>query len=139
MNRNLKNRRNAWGSSARAIEQARLASSGARDAIEFLATEGSLHIGSCTTRRGPATSFQRVASRRGTAGVCVLRRGSGTEPRVYIDEAPIIGGLEALATFRPYELYLIEVYSAGLEIRAYAHWYMERMAARPRMLFLIGL
>ena len=71
-------------------------------------------------------------------GSCVLRRGSATEPRVYIDEAPIIGGLQFLGMFRPYELYLVEVYSAGLEIRAYAHWYMGRLAGRPTALFPVG-
>ena len=93
--------------------------------MQFLETEGSLHLVGCAARGG--------------TGACVMRRGRATEPRVYIDEAPIIGGIDVLATFLPCELYLVEVYSAGLEIRAYTHWYMERMAGRPGMLFPIGL
>lgn len=125
MNKTLKNRRNAYGRSVRALEQGRLASSGVLSVTEFLQTEGSLNLVNCAPRGGP--------------GDCVMRRGRATEPRVYIDEAPIIGGLDFLASFRPYELYLIEVYSSGLEIRAYTHWYMERMAGTPRMLFPVGL
>jgi hypothetical protein len=69
----------------------------------------------------------------------VLRRGSLAQPKVYIDEAPVIGGLSFLAMFKPYELYAVEVFSGGLEIRAYTHWYMERMAEEPRLLWPIGL
>ena len=125
MNKRLKRRRNAYYSSVRVLEQGKLASSGAPSVMQFLQTEGSLNIVNCATRGGP--------------GVCVMRRGSATEPRVYIDEAPIIGGLDVLATFLPYELYLVEVFSGGLEIRAYTHWYMERMAGRPGLLFPIGI
>ena len=125
MNKTLRNRRNAYGRSVQALEQERLTSSGALSVTEFLQTEGSLNLVSCSTSDRP--------------GDCVMRRGRATEPRVYIDEAPIIGGLDFLASFRPYELYLIEVYSSGLEVRAYTHWYMERMAGNPRMVFPIGL
>jgi hypothetical protein len=139
MNKKLKSRRNTYGRSVWALEQGRLASSGALNVAELLEIEGSVQLGSCGTRSGPATSFRSIASRMVTTGICVLRRGNATEPMVYIDEAPIIGSIEVLGTFRPYELYLVEVYSGGLEIRAYTHWYMERMAARPRVLFPIGL
>jgi hypothetical protein len=125
MNKRLKRRRNAYGRTVRELELGRLASSGVLSVTDFLRTEGSLNLVNCATGDGP--------------GACVMRRGSATAPRVYIDEAPIIGGLDVLATFLPYELYLVEVYSAGLEIRAYTHWYMERMAGRPGMLFPIGL
>lgn len=99
--------------------------SAAFDMAEFLYLEASLYPAPC--RRG----------RLGSA--CVLRRGQPIEPRVYIDEAPVAGGLEQLATYQPHDLYLVEVYSLGLEIRAYTHMFMERMARRPMVLIPIGV
>ena len=139
MNRQIRNRRNAYGGAARAISQARLAASGARNVIDFLQVRGGLQLHRCGSQRaGPGTSFHPAGGGR-AAGRCVLRRGSSVRPRVYIDEAPIVGGLEFLAMFRPYELYLVEVYSSGLEVRAYTHWFVERMATRPGKLWPIGL
>ncbi len=139
MRRQITNRRNAYGRSARAISQASLTTSTARTVIDLLRTRGGLQLRQCgSLRAGPATSFRPVGG-ESAAGRCVLRRGRSVRPRVYIDEARIMGGLEFLAMFRPYELYLVEVYSSGLEIRAYTHWFVERMAARPRKLWPIGL
>lgn len=133
MDRRLESRRQAWGGSVRSLDQARLTASGAFDALELLANTGSLHFVSCSQTL-PARSFQRVARSAGE-GPCISRRGTVTNPKVFIDEAPVLGGLGFLATFRPYELYLVEVYSGGAQIRAYTHWYMERMAKRPEQLF----
>ncbi len=134
----LARRRNAYAGSARALDQTRLAMSTERNVLQLLQTQGGLHLRRCAGgRNSPATSFRPIAS-VATRGPCVARRGSTVQPRVYIDEAPIVGGLGFLAMFRPYELYLVEVFSAGLEIRAYTHWYMERMAARPGKLFPLG-
>lgn len=131
MYRQISNRRNAYGHSARAIPQASLTASSARSVIDLLQTRGGLQLRRCgSLRAGPGGS---------AAGQCVLRRGRSVLPRVYIDEVRIIGGLEFLAMFRPYELYLVEVYSSGLEVRAYTHWFVERMAERPLQLWPIGL
>jgi hypothetical protein len=56
---------------------------------------------------------------------------------VYIDEALLVGGLLQLETYRPHELYLVEVYSSGSEIRAYTHHFVERMARTPQALIPI--
>lgn len=139
MDRQITSRRNAYGGAARAIPQAYLAAAAALDVVDVLRTRGGLQLHRCSSlRTGPATSF-RPSGGGSAVGRCVRRRRSFVRPRVYIDEAPIIGGLEFLAMFRPYELYLVEVYSSGLEIRAYTHWFVERMAARPRGLWPIGL
>ena len=131
MYRQITNRRNAYGHSARAISQASLTASSARSVIDLLQTRGGLQLRQCgSLRAGPGGS---------AAGQCVLRRGRSVLPRVYIDEVRIIGGLEFLAMFRPYELYLVEVYSSGLEVRAYTHWFVERRAERPLQLWPIGL
>ncbi len=121
--RQLARRRKAYTGSVRAHDQARLASSSADNVIQFLRFQGGLQVYRCGR----------------TPGACLLRRGGVTEPRIYIDEARVMGGLDYLAMFKPYELYLVEVFSGGAEIRAYTHWYMERMAERPTLLWPIGL
>ena len=63
---------------------------------------------------------------------CVFRRGRWIEPRVYIDEVPVLGGMDYLATYQPSELYMVEVYSFGAEIRAYTTQFMAR-AAKTRL------
>jgi hypothetical protein len=123
MTAQLETRRKAYPGSVRAHDQSRLASSGADDVIDFLQMEGGIHVYRCGRM----------------SGACIFRRGAVAEPRVYIDEARVLGGLEFLAMFKPYELYLVEVFSGGAEIRAYTHWYMERMAEQPRLLWPIGL
>lgn len=53
----------------------------------------------------------------------------------FIDEAPLIGGIDFFAAYEPHELYLLEVCSQGLEIHAYTHRFRERMARKPKHLF----
>lgn len=125
METRLRSRRRAAPFSARAFEQERLLRSPARDLLDFLAIEASLLPTSC--------------GGRASDGWCVMRRGRAVQPKVYIDEAPVIGGLDQLATYRPHELHLVEVYSSGLEIRAYTHRFMERMARRPVLLIPVGV
>jgi hypothetical protein len=121
MDQRLRSRRNATAASVRAFEQERLVQSTSRDFLEFLQFEASLHMQPCGWR-----AF---------ASQCVRRRGRLVAPRVYIDEVPIMGGLDHLASFQPYDLYLVEVYSSGQEIRAYTHLFMDRMAHRKIALF----
>ena len=116
MDQRLRSRRNATPVSVRSFEQTRLVRSSSRDFLEFLRIEASLHTQPCGWR-----SF---------SSQCVLRRGRLVAPRVYIDEVPVMGGLDHLASFQPYDLYLVEVYSSGQEIRAYTHQFMDRMARR---------
>lgn len=116
MDQRLRSRRNATPVSVRSFEQSRLVRSSSRDFLEFLRIEASLHTEPC--------------GRRSFSSQCVLRRGRLVAPRVYIDEAPILGGLDHLASYQPYDLYLVEVYSSGQEIRAYTHQFMDRMARR---------
>lgn len=137
MNERLENRRKAWGSSARLIDQERLASSGAYSALDLLQTTGAVSFASCSAK-GLANSFQQVATRV-SGDACINRRGSVMSPKVFIDEVPIAGGLGFLSTFRPYELYRVEVFSGGAQIRAYTHWYMERVAGRPEALWPLEL
>lgn len=125
METRLQSRRRAYPLTTRAFEQSELLRSPARDLLDFLNVE---------------TSLAPMACDRSRAGSwCILRRGRTIEPIVYIDEARVIGGLDQLSTYQPHDLYLVEVYSQGLEIRAYTHFFMERMAHRPMLLIPIGV
>ena len=121
--RRIRSRRNAAPVAVRAFDQERLLASAARDMEDFLSLQGGLQATSC--------------GRRAFARRCVWRRGRPVVPRVYIDEAPAIGGLDQLATYRPHELYMVEVFSSGLQIRAYTHHFIESMVRRPRSLMPI--
>jgi hypothetical protein len=72
------------------------------------------------------SSFQPC--RGGFGGTCLWIRGQLTQPTVYVDEMPVMGGLDYLDTFAPWDLYMIEIYGRGQHIRAYTHHYMERVA-----------
>ena len=128
MERRLHSRRMSVPSSARAFDQQRLVTTGATDLLEFVLMEAALHPTACDARGGWSWS-----------GTCIFRRGRTVEPRVFIDEVPLIGGFDFLSSYKPYDLYLLEVYSMGQEIRAYTHQFMERMAVRPVALIPIAL
>lgn len=66
---------------------------------------------------------------------CVYRRGRAVRPAIYVDEAPVFGGLEA---FRGYPLdafYRVEVIGRGTMIRAYTRGFMARLARGETPLF----
>lgn len=117
MDSRLRSRRRATATSTRAFDLESLTRSAATDMLEFLRFESLLGLSTCGGRM--------------ISSLCVFRRGRWIRPEVYIDEAPAIGGLDQLGTYRPSDLYLVEVYSSGLQIRAYTHNFMERMARRP--------
>jgi hypothetical protein len=139
MKQRLQNRRNATATAVRAYDQERLNRSGARDAVDFLAMNGGIRPADCSARG--ASSFTRPGRPNlgWSSPSCVERRGGTLEPRVYIDEAWAIGGLDQLAMYHPYEFYTVEVYSSGAEIHAYTHNFMEMMARRPMALIPIEL
>jgi len=119
MNRRLRSRRRAVPVAVRAFDEEALVRSGSGDALEFLEWE-------TFVSPAPCTGAVMVS-------LCVVRRGRVVEPRVYIDEIPAFG-LDELETYPTHALYLVEVYSSGLEIRAYTHQFMKRMARRPMAL-----
>lgn len=125
MEQRMTTRRKAAPMSVQAFDQTRLVRSSAQDVLEMLAVESVLQVERC--------------GNRAFAGACVRRRGRMVEPRVYVDEMPVIGGLQQLAMYRPYELYMVEIFGRGLEVRAYTHQFMERMARRPIALMPVGI
>lgn len=118
----FRSRRNAYARMVRAFGEDRLGRSAAPDVVTFLRWEGGLALVPCD---------------RGTMGLaCVVRRGRTVQPRVYLDETPLICGLDVLASYHPSELYLIEHYWGNPpQIRAYTRGFVERQARSPRALF----
>ncbi|MEX2473202.1 MAG: carboxypeptidase regulatory-like domain-containing protein [Gemmatimonadota bacterium] len=117
MEERMERRRRSTPMTVHAVGQDRLVQSSARDVVELLDREATLQIQTC--------------GRNAFADQCIRRRGRLVEPRVYVDEMPVIGGLGQLASYQPYDLYLVEVFGRGLEVRAYTHQFMERMARKP--------
>jgi len=109
-------RRNATATSVRAYGVRDLARSLHTRATDFLQGRAGVPIVNCPFH------FVRFN--------CALVRGRTTNPSVYIDEAPAIGGLDELDFYLPGDLYLIEIYGHGRHIRAYTHHFMERAAKR---------
>lgn len=113
-------RRNAFPFAVRAYGEDRLNRSASRDVFDFLRNEAAVMFTSCPPRQ--------------LASYCLVRRGQVIQPKVFIDEMPIFCGLDVLITYQPQDLYLIEVYGGGAQIRAYTHGYVERVARRPQQL-----
>lgn len=107
----LERRRNSLPISVRAYEANELMSTGAFDALEFVR----------------ARVFTTPCPRGFYASNCVLRRGRAVSPRVYVDDAPFIGGLDVLTSYPTSELYLIEVLNSGSQIRIYTKWFTDRL------------
>jgi len=70
---------------------------------------------------------------------CAIVRGRPTRVSVWVDEAPMIGGLSYLDIVAPHEVHTVEVYGGGRHIRVYTAMFMERLAKHPRTLMPIGI
>ncbi len=70
---------------------------------------------------------------------CIGRGSYVGAPWVYIDEIWQPEGLAALQRFSPSELYSVEVYFSGSEIRGYTYAFMERTARKPQALIPVLL
>jgi hypothetical protein len=113
----FRSRRNGAAVSALAYDAEDLSSTVAKTAVEFIEYNSAAWMTRCNGRRSDR---------------CLIVRGRTVEPVVYVDERPVLGGLEYLEAFRPWELHMIEVFAGGRHIRAYTPAFMER-AAKSRM------
>lgn len=121
MTRQIRNRRNAAAVGVLAYDQEALVGARSRDMWNFFESETPVIFVPCP--------------RRSTSEDCVLGRGGRPAGMsVCIDEMPAPGGLLQLGSYRPDELYLVEVYSRGSLVLAYTREYMERLAQRQRTL-----
>ena len=70
---------------------------------------------------------------------CIGRGSFVRSPWVYIDEIWQPEGLAALQRYSTSELYSVEVYFSGSEIRGYTYEFMERTARKPQALIPVLL
>lgn len=109
----FESRRRGVATSVRWYDYGILATSTQPNALDFLSARAGL---------------ARVPCRGAWSNECLIVRGRMTEPVVWVDEAPVIGGLDYLRVVPPHELYMVEVYASGRHIRAYTQRFMERAA-----------
>jgi hypothetical protein len=116
----FRGRRNALPISSQAYNQDRLRMSPALNLMDFLETDAKLSPAICPGRQQ-------------TRG-CFNRRGQVVVPVVFLDEAPLIGGVAQLEGYPVNAFYLIEVIGNGLMVRAYTQGFMDQMSKNPRAL-----
>jgi len=116
----LRARRNALATSVRAYDSAQLTASPAFNAMEFVQGRAVMPV------RCPASIV---------ATYCILRRGQVMAPRIYVDDVPYPPGLETLQLFETFDVWFIEVLSAGAQIRLYTKAFAERLALGKERMF----
>jgi hypothetical protein len=121
----LRGRRNAAAVTVQTIAAERLARSAQVDVLAMLRSEAALTPIPC-------------AAAGVMGGTCLVRRGGTSIPMVCIDDRMAVGGLDELAGYATRDLHLVEVYSAGAEIRAYSRSYIQALIRRPRVLLPAG-
>lgn len=116
----FRGRRNSLAVAATGFERERLLMSPTANVMDFLEQEGRLVAAECPGRQ--------------PIRACFSRRGQVVQPQVFLDEAPLVGGLTQLAGYNPRDFALVEVIDQGMMIRAYTPMFMERLAKNPRAL-----
>jgi hypothetical protein len=112
-----RSRRNASPFVVRTYDEATLRQSRSNGIGQFLLQSG---------------SFAPCAER---ASICYSMRGDLVSPSVEIDELP--SDIDQLDSYRPEDLYSIEVFRcfSAVRIHAYTYAFIERMGRRPRAMF----
>jgi hypothetical protein len=111
-------RRRTYAGPVRAIDQDRLLNEPSQSAFELL--RRSIPFG-----RPCRTSFEEL---------CTVRRGREQVVTVCIDERPAFAGARELELFDVKELYLVELYGWGSQVRVYSRWYVDRLLSEGRTL-----
>ncbi len=110
----LTSRRRGTGVSVQAFDQVTLANTTQANVVDFLNARAGLLRVDCPGVIGSEE--------------CYWVDGQPVLPIVYIDEVPVAGGMSELRTMWPQDLFLLEVYDHGGEIRAYTKPFMLRAA-----------
>jgi len=111
-------RRRTYFGSVRVIDQDRLLNGGPGTAYDLLQR---------------SVPFARPCL-RANEDLCMIRRGREQVVRVCIDERPAFAGARELEGFDSRELYLVELYDWGSQVRVYSRWYVDRMLSEGRSL-----
>ncbi len=129
MERRMRSRRRAAAFQTRAFDQERLLRSAASSVLEFLQWETRHFPVPCPAGAGVFGVGSRMTPN--ISSRCIIRRGRAISPRVYVDEVPAFGGLDELDTYPTAQIYALEVYSQGAEIRAYTYNFMTAHGPSP--------
>jgi hypothetical protein len=127
----LERRLRAAGVSARSFKAEDLDLSTSRSAAAFVIDRLGLSPTACGSlggSGGPNGAFTLAAG--GSAG-CFWIRGGPAKMCVVIDEVPSTDGLAELDTYRPQDIYRIDVFAGGRFVEAYTTWFMAASARRP--------
>lgn len=133
----LESRRKAAPASVRVFDRERLLNSPAFDVVDFVRMHGALRPSACS-RRGRSSILNQggFEPRWGSIGNCSMVRGGVQQLSVVIDERT--GSLGELSLLRPDEVYELEIYGGGRQIRVYTNWFMELVASgRARLMPVI--
>lgn len=57
---------------------------------------------------------------------CIWSRGQVVQPRVWLDNNRLFGGLDELATVPIRDLYRVDVFQRGVYIQVFTRWWLER-------------
>lgn len=137
MDRIFQRRRNAAAVSVRTLGPTELTRGGAGNVEEFVKTRlGLVTCPALATGANPAAGmFSRTLAQSlvGSLG-CVIWRGRTVPVAVYIDERFALGGVTELAAYLPHDLYAIEVWRYGAEIRVFTNNFIERVTRGREML-----
>jgi hypothetical protein len=119
----MRARRNAVATSVWTYSADQISQSTSFDVFDFVRTR--LFVSACPTNRMM------------WATDCVYRRGTLIAPSVYVDEVQYPWGLAMLQGWPMSDVYLIEVYGAGAQIRVYSKHFAQRLASGRTQLFPI--
>lgn len=111
-------RRRTYAGPVRVIDQDRLLNGQSESAFDLVTR--SVPFG-----RPCRTSFEEL---------CTIRRGREQVVQVCIDERRAFAGARELESYDSRELYMVELYGWGSQVRVYSRWYVDRMVSEGRTL-----
>jgi hypothetical protein len=109
--------------------------------VQTLGAEALVHAGSDlfeALRYGSGMIVVQCPTESEIVDGCVYRHGKVIRPSVYIDEVPAVEGLYELAVYSPAEVYAVEVYGTGAQVRVYTRLFMDQIARSPQALRRTG-
>jgi hypothetical protein len=127
----LERRRRATGVSVVAVERDELLTTGAASVTEVLALRSPYPRIPCGASSGLMPAGDLVGGPGDLQSFCIRSRGGVVAPEIFLDELPAT--FIELWSYQPAEIYAVEYYRGGREIRVYTNVFMERGGRlRPR-------
>ncbi len=132
----LERRRKRVTVAVRAFDREDLLRAPPTDVVDWVKGRTGLVTTFCASGGRPAVTLASLGngSFMDEGQECVMRRGRWVRPTVYIDEVRSLRGLEELRSFRPQDLYTVEVYDRGTVVYAYTPRFVERVLKGRRFL-----